>query len=50
MNLSLPKTNEALTFADEADISGYAREGLYALRQAGIISDKPGKNRHSGPG
>jgi hypothetical protein len=42
MEIDLPKKNAAAAFADDADITGYAREALYAMQEAGIISGKPG--------
>jgi hypothetical protein len=42
MDIDLPKTKESALFSDDADISGYAREALYAMQQAGVISGKPG--------
>ncbi len=33
----LPTVNEAITFSDDADIADYAKEGVSAMQQAGII-------------
>ena len=35
--ISLPKTNAKRTFKDDASISGWAKENVYAMQQAGII-------------
>jgi hypothetical protein len=42
MDIDLPKKEEAIPFADDAEIADYAREALYAMQQAGVISGKPG--------
>lgn len=40
-SITLP-TGEKVTFADDADISDYARDSVYAMRAAEIITGKPG--------
>jgi len=45
----LPVTREAVTFADNADISAYAREAVKALQQAGVVSGM-GNNRFNPKG
>ena len=35
--ITLPKTNTRLTFKDDASISGWAKENVYAMQQADII-------------
>ncbi len=42
--ISLPTTNPAVTFADNGEISEYAREAVAAMQQAGILSGR-GDNR-----
>ncbi|MDR2088577.1 MAG: S-layer homology domain-containing protein, partial [Clostridiales Family XIII bacterium] len=42
MGIELPKKEEKRAFADEARIAGYASEAVYAMREAGIITGKPG--------
>ena len=40
MGYSIPKTLEAVTFADNAGISSWAKEAVKAMQQAGILSGK----------
>jgi hypothetical protein len=40
--LKLPAVREYTAFADDTNISGYAREAVETLYEAGIISGKPG--------
>ena len=40
MGYSIPKTLEAVTFADNASISSWAKEAVKAMQQAGILSGK----------
>jgi hypothetical protein len=42
MDINLPKKNDRIPFADDAEIADYAREALYAMQEAGIIGGKPG--------
>jgi hypothetical protein len=42
MNIDLPNAEETELFADDAQIADYAREALYAMREAGIVGGKPG--------
>ena len=36
--VNLPQTNNRLTFKDDASISGWAKNNVYAMQQAGIIN------------
>ena len=40
--ITLPKVATAITFSDDANISGYAKEAVAAMQRAGIINGKPG--------
>ena len=40
MGYSIPKTLEAVTFADNAQISSWAKDALKAMQQAGVMSGK----------
>ncbi len=40
MGYSIPKTLEAVTFADNAQISSWAKNAVKAMQQAGVLSDK----------
>ena len=40
MGYSIPKTLEAVTFADNAQISSWAKDAVKAMQQAGVLSGK----------
>lgn len=40
MGCSIPKTLEAVTFADNAQISSWAKDAVKAMQQAGVLSGK----------
>ena len=40
MGYSIPKTLEAVTFADHAQISSWAKDAVKAMQQAGVLSGK----------
>ena len=40
MGYSIPKTPEAVTFADNAQISSWAKDAVKAMQQAGVLSGK----------
>ena len=40
MGYSIPKTLEAVTFADNAQISSWAKDAVKAMQQAGVMSGK----------
>lgn len=40
--ITLPSSGSNAKFADDDQISGYARDAVYALKAAGILSGKPG--------
>ena len=42
MGYSIPKTLEAVTFADNAKISSWAKDAVKAMQQAGVLSGKMG--------
>ncbi|MDR2132688.1 MAG: S-layer homology domain-containing protein [Clostridiales Family XIII bacterium] len=42
MGMELPKKEERQPFADEAGIAGYALDAMYAMREAGVVTGKPG--------
>ena len=44
MGLTLPETNDAITFSDESEISEYAKPAVKAMQQAGIINGRTGGN------
>ncbi|MDO4542560.1 MAG: S-layer homology domain-containing protein, partial [Bacillota bacterium] len=40
--VTLPQINDKITFNDDGDIAGWAKEAVEAMQQAGIINGKPG--------
>lgn len=41
-NYSLPQTSSASVFADDEQISSWAKDAVYSIQKAGVITGKPG--------